>query len=236
MSGEHLSTAVVHDHAEGLLDARAAAGAERHLAECPACAAEVEAVRALRADAAGLPRSVEPGADLRTAIRAERDRRAGHPAGGAGRPAAAPGRARRPRRGTRAAAAAVVVVGVPSLLALGWWLGGGPGTAGGPASGMAGGAAPPAETVLTLDREYGRAAEELTASVTAGRDALSPEAFRLVRSNLDAVERALAESREALLEDPASAVLRELVLSAHRQRLDVLRQAAALASEGGGRS
>jgi hypothetical protein len=181
---------------------------------------EVEAVRRLRSAAAALPAALDPGVDLRAGIRSGIGARSGI----------------RPRRGIRAhgvsgerrrvawlAAAALALAAIPTALAVDWLVGGE-------------GEATTAETVLTLDREYARAARDLTATLAAERSGLPPEAARLFEGSLGAVEKALAESRAALREDPGSAVLRELVLAMHRQRLDVLRQAAELAAESEGRS
>lgn len=156
-----------------------------------------------------LPREIDPGVDLRPAIRAEIRRRS----------------AARRRMRTVLPLAAAMVLALAGVLGLALARGGGE-----PVAPTVTGGAGPAETVLALDREYDRAAAELRRAL-ASAGALPPTAERLVAGSLGTVERALAESRRALREDPSSPVLRELVLATHRQRLDVLRQAAALAAE-----
>ncbi|MBW3554632.1 MAG: zf-HC2 domain-containing protein [Gemmatimonadetes bacterium] len=221
MSERHMPADLLHDHIDGLLDATAERAVVEHLARCPECAAEADALRALRTEAGTLPASLDPGVDLRPAIRAEvarrtEARRAAEPAGW---------ERRLPGRGRLAAAAVLVVCAgaLTTVLVRGMEEGAG--------AEMAAAAAGDAETtVLALDREYARAADELRTSVDAATARLPAGTARLLRGNVAAVERALAESRTALLQDPSSPVLRELVLTAHRRRLDVLRQAAAIAA------
>ena len=211
----------LNDLVDGLLEPATEAEVTRHLASCAECTAEVDSLRRLRASAAALSRTVDPRVDLRPAIRRETARRA------AGRRRVRPAAGRvRPLSPALLAAAAAAVVAV-SLLALalsrGW-------DVNGPATAPLVSSEPEA-TILALDREYGRAAAELRATLDAATEGLAPGTARLVWTNVHAVDRALAESRRALLEDPTSPVLRELVLAAHRQRLEVLRQAAALAAD-----
>lgn len=220
MTERHVPADRLHDHIDGLLDAAAEGAVVEHLARCPECAAEADALRAVRAAAGALPASLDPGVDLRPAIRAEvarrtEARRATEPAGWV---------RRLPGRGRWAAAAVLVVcAGALTVLVRGMEEGAG-------AEMAAAGAGDAETTVLALDREYARAADELRTSVDAATARLPAGTARLLRGNVAAVERALAESRTALLEDPSSPVLRELVLTAHRRRLDVLRQAAAIAA------
>lgn len=210
MTEKHVPEALLHDWVEGLLEPEAAARVRGHVAGCPECAAEADAIRELRAALAALPPSLEPGRDLRPGVRSPGVTTAMGPL-------------------PRLAAAAVVVVAAGVLAVIGIR------TAGGGADGTGAAAAsdesPAAAVMVALDREYERAGEELKARVSAGR--LAPETARLFGAQLETVEAALAASRAAMREDPSSPVVRELVLSAHRQRLEVLRQAAELAAETG---
>lgn len=61
---EHLSDERLNGLVDGTLDAAAGDEAERHLAVCDACRAEVAQLRALLAGARALPRSIEPSRDL----------------------------------------------------------------------------------------------------------------------------------------------------------------------------
>ena len=210
MSGEHIRTELLHDRADGLLGGEEAARIAAHLAACPACAAEAESIARLRQRVADLPASVDPGVDLRPGIRALRAQRT---------------------RGNRAplAAAAVLVLAAAGLAAALLLRADGVAPAGVPETAAA--PADAAEVALALDAAYDRAGDELKARVSFSATGRGAEAARLVAADVAAVERALGESRAALRQDPGSAVLRELVLSAHRQRMDVLRRAAELAAE-----
>ena len=214
MTSDHLSEWQRNEYAEDLLPAEAREAAAAHLATCPACAAEVDAVRTLRSRLAALPRSVDPGVDLRPGIRSR-------VRGESGTSGARGDRSRAPL----AAAAAVALVAGAAAVALLVDRGGDD------VVGGAAGADPAARAVLALDREYGRAAGELRRALESGDVRLDPTTARLVRESLAVVDRAVEESRAALAEDPASPVARELVLAAHRQRLDVLRRATTLAAD-----
>ncbi|HEX5724633.1 MAG TPA: zf-HC2 domain-containing protein, partial [Longimicrobiaceae bacterium] len=60
----HPAEAVLHEHADGRLDAADADAVERHLAACAPCRERVERIRTLRARLAALPRAAEPRRDL----------------------------------------------------------------------------------------------------------------------------------------------------------------------------
>lgn len=87
----------------------------------------------------------------------------------------------------------------------------------------------PMQELRRLDAEYARATDELLAAFREERDRLGDGTVRMIEENILTVDRALRQSRQALSTDPRSPVLRELVLDAHRQRLDVVRRAAAVA-------
>lgn len=210
MTAGHIRAELLHDLADGLLGPEDGARVDAHLAACRACADEADAIRRLRAATAALPGSIDPGTDLRPGIRALHVR---------------PARLAR----VRLAAAAVLVLAAAGTLAVVALRGAGPDQPA-LAEGAAGGR-DAAEVVLALDSAYERAGDELKARVSFAATGPGEEAARLVAADVAAVEGALARSRAALRADPASPVLRELVLAAHRQRLDVLRRAAALAAE-----
>lgn len=219
MTSLHLSESRLNDYAEDLLGPGEREAAAAHVAACPTCAAQVEAVRSLRDDLAALPTRLDPGVDLRSGIR---DRVHGRTA------AHGPFRETAQRRlpSPLAAAAAVVLVAAAAATAL--LVGRGDGGTGGTAVVAADDAA---RAFLVLDREYARAASELRRTLESGDGGLDPGTASLLQESLSIVDRAVAESRAAMAEDPSSPVVRELVLAAHRQRLDVLRRATALATE-----
>lgn len=59
---------LLNDYADGTLSATDRKRAELHLAECSDCRKELESIRTLKSEAAGLPKSVEPKRDLWTGI------------------------------------------------------------------------------------------------------------------------------------------------------------------------
>jgi Putative zinc-finger len=66
----HPSEARLHDHADQALAPHEAAELERHLAECAACAAQVERIRSLTTSLAALAPGAEPARDLWPALAA----------------------------------------------------------------------------------------------------------------------------------------------------------------------
>lgn len=219
MTSLHLSESQLNDYAEDLLGTEEREAAATHVAACPTCAAQVEAIRSLRDELATLPTRLDPRVDLRPGIRSRvHGRTTAH----------GPIRETAQRRlpSPLAAAAAVVLVAAAAATAL--LVGRGDGGTGGAAVVATDDAG---RAFLALDREYGRAASELRRTLESGDGGLDPGTASLLRESLSIVDRAVAESRAAMAEDPSSPVVRDLVLAAHRQRLDVLRRATALATE-----
>jgi len=217
MSSEHPTEHRLNDYAEDLLPPEETVAVAAHLAICERCAAEIEAIRTLRSRLASMPAERRPGVDLRPGIVAAM--------------AEPEPRARRiVERGWRVPAAAAAAVLVLATVAIVSRLAGPADPA--PPTAVAVPADGATHAFMALDAEYGRASRELREALDAEAARLGPAVGELVRENLAVVDRALEESRAALAEDPASGLARELVLAAHRQRLDVLRQAAALVTEG----
>jgi hypothetical protein len=181
---------------------------EGHLSGCVFCAELLESVAAPVAGTVALPRSVDPGADLWPEISARLTPRR----------SAIPGRLVLPR--WLLAAAAVLLVSLSSGI-----------TAivlrGGPAVPV------PAEPARlgAQEAEYAVAAADLTRTLEQARGRLAPATIATIRRNLATIDSALAESRRALARDPDNSDLEELVLTAWRQKVDLLRRAAALSTE-----
>jgi hypothetical protein len=70
-----------------------------------------------------------------------------------------------------------------------------------------------------------RTADELSALLERHRDRLEPETVALVEQNLRTIEQALREAEAALLADPASPALHEMILATHKKKVEVLRWA-----------
>jgi predicted anti-sigma-YlaC factor YlaD len=209
----HLSAEQLQDHADGALTSEDHALVERHLAICTACAAESFALHALLADLAALP-GVAPARDLLPGIAARIDAET-IPAGEWTLMRARP---------WLAAAAALLVVLSASLT---WLLTRPAVPAGTEARPLA---SAEADAFLSTDAEYARAAAELETLLRINRAALEPEVAQVLEHTLATIDMALTEAREALARDPDNALLSGLLLASHEKKLDVLRQAAGLAS------
>jgi hypothetical protein len=210
---QHPDDVTLDAWAEGTLADAERAALDAHLAECGRCRAEAERQRALLASLRALPARVDPGVDLRPAIRAELARRT-----------SAPGRwsAARSLRVPLAAAALLLIAVTATITTL-------------LLSDRAG-----RDDVVAVDRErddvtlasfdqeradYVRTADELSALLERHRDRLEPETVALVEQNLRTIEQALREAEVALLADPASPVIHEMILATHQKKVEVLRWA-----------
>lgn len=208
------------DWVDGALTPREAAEVEAHLASCPRCREEERRLRRLLAHAAALPRSVAPPRDLWPGVaeRVER-RRSWEWAAGLGPWALA--------------AAAAVVLTVSAVL----WQAGGPARV----RTVAIPAASPAATLVAgtgedpvlaaAERDYEAAANALLDALQQRRGRLAPETLAAVESNLEVIDRALAEVRRALAKDPESPELSRMLVATHRKKVDVLRRVVRLSTE-----
>ena len=80
------------------------------------------------------------------------------------------------------------------------------------------------------ESEYTRTIEELKLAVDTQRSTLSPETVRTIDHSLAVVDSAIAEARAALLADPNSQMLMDLLSSSYQRKLDLLRRSSELAS------
>jgi len=183
---------------------------EEHLAACAECRASLRTQRELLGQVAALPRSIEPPDALWPAIAGRLFQ---------GKTAGSRVFARWWQRPAWLAAAAVLVVAV-SVSVTRWWVG--------RPSGAAAAALIAPRDYQVFEAQYVRASAEMLDAVR--RDPrLTPATRAALDRSLAVIDAALAEAREALARDPASAELREVVLGAHRQKLDLLRRATAFA-------
>lgn len=193
-------------YARGVLPPAETAAFEVHLTSCAACAALLEAAEGPPEQVGALPRSVEPSADLWPGIRGRLSRERG-----AARRITLPG--------WLLAAAAVLLVAVSSTatVLLLHRPGGTPAVA--------------ASALAPLEVQYAAAAAELSSALDRARGRLAPGTIAVIERNLAVIDSALAESRRALAGDPGNATLERLVIAAWRQKMDLLRRAAALSAE-----
>ena len=87
------------------------------------------------------------------------------------------------------------------------------------------------ETVSLADAQYDAAVADLEKALKQGRGRLDPATVATVEHNLETIDQAIQQAREALAGDPANTYLSSHLVEARRRKLDLLRRAAALTSE-----
>jgi tetratricopeptide (TPR) repeat protein len=94
----------------------------------------------------------------------------------------------------------------------------------------------PVEASVTManfaDTEYDQAVADLQKALSAGRESLDPQTVRVLEENLQAIDRAIEQSRQALSKDPANLYLNTHLAAARKRKLSLLRSATALAAKG----
>ncbi len=79
------------------------------------------------------------------------------------------------------------------------------------------------------DREYDRAVADLQRLLRSERSRLRPETVQALQNSLAEIDRAIADARRALARDPANMYLNDHLAESMRLKLELLRQATALA-------
>jgi hypothetical protein len=87
------------------------------------------------------------------------------------------------------------------------------------------------ETVSMADAQYDAAVADLEKALKAGRGRLDASTVEVVEHNLQIIDQAINQAREALSADPANSYLSSHLVEARRRKLDLLRRATALATE-----
>jgi hypothetical protein len=231
---------------------------EAHLVGCAECRAAVGDLRALVSCARALPdvppsRDLWPEVEAQIAAFAREAHEAAAPAsGGAARRRVARGDGSGSFAGRgfgrgwswpQLAAAGIAIALLSGSVA--WFAARGglapqPGTGGGttltaqaPGSGGAGGAggapASPA-SAAEADRAYAATVADLEKVLREKRNELDPETVRTIEANLKIIDLATEEARKALAADPANPYLREHLSRTMTRKVELLREAAVLAS------
>jgi anti-sigma factor RsiW len=213
------------DYLDGELTDAEHADVEAHLRGCPACVDVLNDLKRVVARAQTLePRP--PGADLWAGIAARTERVA------------------QPRRFSftvaQLAAAAVVLMALSGTFAVKLLA---PAPVPAPVDGSVAAfrAAPPPPAgpdensyvsvtpVSLADAQYDAAVSDLEKALKAGRGRLDRSTIEIVEHNLQIIDQAIAQARDALAADPANTYLSGHLVEARRRKLDLLRRAAALA-------
>jgi hypothetical protein len=208
------------DWIDGVLERDAATGVEEHLRGCAECREHERQLRELLAHAAALPRSVSPARDLWPGIEARL-------AAGGWRGTVASWRG---PLVLAAAAAVLVALGAAFLAERGP---SGVETAQIPGARVERVSTPAgvSDPVLAeAERNYEEAANDLLAKLQERADRLPAAEFARVQENLQVIDRALAEVRQAIAKDPASPELNRMLVSTHRKKVDVLRRVVRLST------
>lgn len=198
------------DYLDGTLAPQAAERVEAHLADCAECRAELDELRSLIAQASGLPRSIEPPRDLWPDVDAQLDRSAWATI--------------RSLRYPLAAAAAALII-VASYLTTFLFRDAPPLSTDDERSGA---------TVALVTRweaieeDYVAAAAELQETLEATKSRLAPETVELIEENLRIIDDAIRETRRALVNDPGSRELMEMLSATHQKKIEVLQQVSRL--------
>jgi len=87
------------------------------------------------------------------------------------------------------------------------------------------------ETVGLADAQYDAAVVDLEKALKAGRGKLDPSTVAVVEHNLQIIDQAISQAREALAGDPANTYLSSHLVEARRRKLDLLRRATALTTD-----
>jgi anti-sigma factor RsiW len=85
--------------------------------------------------------------------------------------------------------------------------------------------------VSFADQQYDAAVVDLERALHRGRGRLDSSTIAIVEHNLQIIDQAIAQARQALAADPANSYLSTHLVEARRRKLDLLRRAAALTGE-----
>lgn len=217
---DHLDPMTLSDLAGDVLSGEARARADAHVRDCDDCFARLTRLRALLADAAALPREAALPPDEWTRIRARLTSPSAAPV------AAAPWWS---RRGWLAAAGIALVVLSSGVTALVLEWGEQPVV---PVVATSAPAIPLATRLASVEADYATVIRDLERELDEHRDALAPETIAAVERSLRVIDAAIAEAREALARDPGSETVARLLVASHDQKIELLRRATRMASQG----
>ena len=211
--------AQLSDYLDGELEARDHAAVEQHLAGCDECQRALAGLRTVVSTARQLPAGpVET--DLWRGIEARIQ-------GDASRVVPL---VHRPRRTFAFTLPQLAAAGIALVMMTGGLVYfAGPRQPLAPATGIAVQNSEGAISAVSLaDPRYEDAVNDLERTLAEGRERLDPETVRILEQNLATIDKAIAQSREALEADPGNVFLSGHLVSARQRKLALLRRATAL--------
>jgi len=208
--------ALLNDYVDGTLGEAERRRVEAHLESCTACRREIVSLRRLLEQAARLPQEIDPARDMwphiaerlerRKVVSAEFTREERRSAWG---------------RRILAVAAGVVLVVVSSVTTYKL-------TAERqdrePTVVVQGDIGALRVGLESLESDYSAALTELSRALHRRRDRLSPETIEVVEKNLQIIDAAITEAREALDADPGNQYLLLAVASMYEEKVDLLQR------------
>jgi hypothetical protein len=208
------------DYLDGELDASEKVAADRHLAECSACAAVLADLTSIASSAASLP-DLSPGHDLWPGIVRRLRPRKRERQGSRSADRDLVGALLRRRVALTVPQLAAAAVTLSLLSAAGAWaILGAPDPAWDHVA-----LESPSDVVLAA---YEPAMAGLEAEYDARRGELDPETIVVVERNLAIMDAAIREARDALESDPSSGFLNAHLAEAVRRRMNLLREVASI--------
>ena len=204
------------EYVDDELSATERATVEQHLQTCARCRADVDGLRAVVARARSLS-DTPPATTLWPGIVERIDGRAAQPA-----PAGVARRFSFTLPQLIAAGLALMVLSGSMV-----WLArlGGPRTDIPPVAAESDPAVPVIAPVNVADDAYDDAIADLQRTLDAGRSRLDPQTLRILQQNLETIDRAITQCREALASDPTNGYLSAYLASARARKLELLRHA-----------
>ena len=212
------------DYLDDELTADERAEADAHLSTCRECADTLEGLREVVARAGSLtPRA--PAADLWPGIAPRLDQA----------PSVVPFQPRTFTRRFSFTVPQLVAAGLALMVMSGggvWVLQHGGRATDLPQLAATSDAADPAVPASLADPRYDEAIADLEQALKSGRADLDPGTVRILEANLDAIDRAIDQSRRALAADPANVYLNNHLADARQRKLALLRRATAMVNKG----
>ncbi len=217
----------LNDYLDGELSPEEAAAFEAELDSDPALRAEAQAMRALIADAARLPKGIAPQRDLWAAIDAQ-----------------LVARAPRNRTYVRFAQGLLAVAAAAAIFVAGFWFARNTDSTITPVPApqqVAGNdptktteepnAAPPVQFAgyAEITAEYASARTSLRAALEEARPNLAPETILVIDDSLAVIDRAISDIQTALDKDPGNRSLMQSLVAVYNQEVGLLRQVTVLA-------